>query len=86
MGNMLVCPWLGAFRAGRVTLGLLILAMQLSLVLWPIAVRWAKQLSHEHRIQALLDQISVNYARHTFDKAHRSGGEDADASVPEAVA
>ena len=83
---MLVCPWLGAFRAGRVTLGLLILAMQLSLVLWPIAVRWAKQLSHEHRIQALLDQISVNYARHTFDKAHRSGGEDADASVPEAVA
>ncbi|MDR3505929.1 MAG: hypothetical protein P4L52_06765 [Acidocella sp.] len=62
MSKKLVCPWLAAFRAGRITLGLSMLGMQLSLVLWPMAVRLGNEFDHGCRVQALLDQISVSYA------------------------
>lgn len=86
MSITLIFPCLAAFRAGRVALGLLMLAMQLSIVLWPAAIRRAKGLFHEHRIQALLDQISVNYARQPHEKTRRFGEGDAGASIPEMVA
>jgi hypothetical protein len=67
MGNMLY-PWFSAFRAGRVVLGLSMLVMQLSLFLWPMAMRLEREFANERRVQALLDQISVNYARLPYDK------------------
>ncbi|MBB5371948.1 hypothetical protein [Acidocella aromatica] len=84
MSKMLVCPWLAAFRAGRVTLGLSMLAMQLSLVLWPMAVRLGNEFVQERRVQALLDQISVSYACRPYGSLSPVPVE-ADASIADAV-
>ncbi len=79
MSKMLVCPWLAPFRAGRVVLGLSILGMQLSLFLWPFAVRLGNEFTHECKVQALLDQISVNYAYQAYGK-RPSGPVEAEAA------
>ena len=86
MSNELICPGFAAFRAGRVTLGLLMLAMQFSIVFWPAAVRWARGLGHECRVQSLLDQISVNYAKQPCEKYGHVTKLFSGASVPEEVA
>ncbi len=73
MSNVFVCPWAGAFRAGRIFLGISMVMMQLSLVLWPVAVCCARKLSCAARVQALLDEISVNYAGQPCEKRFVAG-------------
>jgi hypothetical protein len=70
---MLICPWLGAFRAGRISLGISILGLQLSLLLWPVAVRLAHEFDHECKVQGLLDQISANYAHPLYNSRAFTG-------------
>jgi hypothetical protein len=86
MSNELICPGFAAFRAGRVTLGLLMVAMQLSIVFWPVAVRWARGLGHECRVQVLLDQISVNYAYQPCEKYGHATKAFSGASASEGIA
>jgi hypothetical protein len=55
------CPCAVFFTSGRAGAGLLALTMQLSLLLWPVASRWARG-SHEQRnIERMLVQLTQPY-------------------------
>ena len=58
----ILCPWSGAFAAGRTRLGMLLIFMQVSLVLWPTAVRAARRLEAQRVKQIMLDQLALEYA------------------------
>ena len=54
-------PCLTFFVAGRVMSGLLVLLMQASLVLWPLAIRMAHQLNESSAIDRILNELSAAY-------------------------
>jgi hypothetical protein len=56
-------PFLTFFSAGEVRLGVTMLLMQLSLVLWPEAVRRARDFAQARGMQRMLDEFSQAYGR-----------------------
>jgi hypothetical protein len=52
-----------AFAVGHYGRGMLLLAMQVSLVLWPLAVRMAKKSDAAQGVQSLLDTLSDQHRR-----------------------
>ena len=73
-GNMIMRPWEGARDQGRKGLAALLFFMQISLVLWPAAVRAAQRLEMERQKQELLNELAAVHAMvvpekefHTFD-------------------
>ncbi len=58
------------FANGRVASGVIALLMQATLVLWPVASRWAFQLQERQGIEALLDELSDV---HGMGSAYASG-------------
>ena len=52
------CPFATFFSAGETRLGLVALLMQLSLVLWPEAVRRARAFAEARGVQRMLDEFS----------------------------
>jgi len=57
------CPFLTFFSAGEARLGLTVLFMQLSFVLWPAAVRQAREFARARGMQQMLDELSLTYSR-----------------------
>lgn len=57
--DIILRPWAGARAQGRSGLARLLLFMQLSLVLWPAAVRAAQRLERERQKQDLLDVLAA---------------------------
>jgi hypothetical protein len=60
LNNLLPCS--SFFSEGRVFLGFVVLAMQLSLVLWPAAARWARRSVERSGVDRLLAELSDAYA------------------------
>jgi hypothetical protein len=56
-----MAPFMVFFMSGRPGLGLLTLLMQVSLVLWPTASRWAKEAQEQDNIRHLLQELSETY-------------------------
>ncbi len=56
-----IAPCMTFFLSGRLALGVLTLLMQVSLLLWPMAVRWAKEVKEQDNIQRLLQGLSETY-------------------------
>jgi hypothetical protein len=54
-------PWAGALAAGCFCHALLLLGMQFSLLLWPLAVQRARRFERQRRLQAYLDSLSARY-------------------------
>ncbi|WP_297368068.1 hypothetical protein [Acidocella sp.] len=53
-----IFPCAKFFADGRTAAGIMALLMQLTLVLWPFAARWATQAHERQRIERLLDELS----------------------------
>jgi len=49
------------FAAGRTMLGITVLLMQLSVVLWPVASSWARQFVRETQMEKRLDELVRDY-------------------------
>jgi hypothetical protein len=56
--NMILRPWAGARAQGRKGFAALLFFMQVSLVLWPAAVRAAQRLEMERQKQELLNELA----------------------------
>ncbi len=56
--DLVLCPWAGARAQGRTGFAWLLLFMQVSLVLWPAAVRLAQRAERDERKQRLLDMLA----------------------------
>jgi hypothetical protein len=69
--SMILRPWAGAHAQGRTGLAALLFFMQVSLVLWPAAVRVALQLERERQMQMLLDELSAVHAPVVAEKHFR---------------
>jgi hypothetical protein len=54
-------PCVTFFAAGRVATGVGTLLMQATLVLWPVAVRMARDFSEGHAVDRMLNQLSTTY-------------------------
>jgi len=61
-GNMIMRPWAGARAQGHRGLAVLLLIMQVSLVLWPAAVRVAQRLEMERQKQEMLNELAAVHA------------------------
>jgi hypothetical protein len=61
-GNIMLRPWAEARAQGRTGLAALLFFMQVSLVLWPAAVRAAQRLELERQKQVLLDELAAAHA------------------------
>jgi hypothetical protein len=61
-GNMVMRPWAGARAQGRKGFAALLFIMQVSLVLWPAAVRAAQRLELERQKQELLNELAAVHA------------------------
>jgi hypothetical protein len=46
------------FARGQVSMGIVTLLMQLSIVLWPTASRWASKSSQSHGVDRMLAELS----------------------------
>ena len=57
--NLILRPWAGARAQGRIGYARLLFIMQISLVLWPAAVRAAMRLERERQKQGLLDALAA---------------------------
>ncbi|WP_298282775.1 hypothetical protein [Acidocella sp.] len=53
-----IFPCAKFFADGRTGAGLVALLMQATIVLWPLAARWAAQAHERLRIERLLDELS----------------------------
>jgi hypothetical protein len=51
-------PCASFFSTGRVVLGLLALVMQVSLVFWPLATKWARGMVDQSNIERMLAELS----------------------------
>jgi hypothetical protein len=49
------------FASGRVGAGLIALAMQLTLLLWPLAAKWARGQSDQSHIERMLTELSETH-------------------------
>lgn len=56
-----LAPCMAFFLSGRPACGVLALMMQVSLLLWPAAVHWAKKVKEQDGIQRLLQELSETY-------------------------
>jgi hypothetical protein len=56
-----IMPCMSFFLSGRPALGVLTLLMQISLLLWPTAARWAKEVQEQDNIKQLLEELSETY-------------------------
>ncbi len=56
-------PCARAFAAGLYGRGLMLLAMQASLVLWPAAAQMARKFDEAEGVQSLLDTLSEQHRR-----------------------
>ena len=56
--HLVLRPWAGARAQGRIGVARLLLFMQLSLVLWPAAIRLAQRVELERKKQRLLDILA----------------------------
>jgi len=54
-------PCVSFFSKGRLVTASLVLLMQLSIILWPIAVRWARTLNERHGVEKLLAELSETH-------------------------
>jgi hypothetical protein len=54
-------PCVTFFAAGRIGMGVAVLAMQASLFLWPTAYRMAREYSEEHAVDRKLTELAVTY-------------------------
>jgi hypothetical protein len=54
-------PCVTFFAAGRRVEGFVNLLMQVTLVLWPVAVQWARQIQEARVINRLLDEFADAY-------------------------
>jgi hypothetical protein len=70
-GNIIMRPWASARAEGRKGRAALLFFMQLSLVLWPAAVRVALRLEQERQKQVLLNQLAAIHA-HTPQEAQHA--------------
>ncbi len=62
-------PGAAFFAAGRSLAGVAALLMQISLVLWPAAVRWARQLEEQSGKDRILAELS---SQHRLDPYART--------------
>ena len=53
-----ILPCASFFSEGRLFLGLIALAMQLSLIFWPVAARWANRTTERSGMERLLAELS----------------------------
>jgi hypothetical protein len=60
-GLAAIMPCMSFFLSGRPALGVLTLLMQVSLLLWPTAARWAKEMQEHDNIKKLLQELSETY-------------------------
>jgi len=56
-----LCPCVTFFKAGKVLSGAIALLMQLSVLLWPAAVAWARENEEQAAINALLADYALKY-------------------------
>lgn len=56
-----VFPCAAFFNEGRVFLGFVALLMQASLIFWPIAARWARQMNERSGVEKLLAELSETH-------------------------
>lgn len=54
-------PFLKFFASGRLAFGFLAMLMQVSLLLWPAASRWAKKAREREEIEKLLQELSETH-------------------------
>ncbi len=66
-------PWSGARAQGRNGIAALLFFMQVSLVLWPAAVRAAYRMEQARQKQALLNELAAVYAMVLPDKQFQPG-------------
>jgi len=59
MSQMLPCS--SFFSEGRIFLGVLALLMQLSMVLWPMAARWANRTAEQSGMERMLAELSETH-------------------------
>lgn len=60
--NMILRPWAGPREQGHTGTAALLLIMQISLVLWPAAVRAAHRMEQARQRQVLLDELAAAHA------------------------
>jgi hypothetical protein len=68
----LVLPCAIFFRSGRRLDGFLNLLLQLTVIFWPVALAWAREVKRAHGVTALLSEISVTY-KVPFEQMRKSG-------------
>ncbi len=64
------------FAAGRRLDGVMIIALQATIVLWPLALQKAKRLHESRGVQQQLDQFSRTYGKVSVDVPKRFRGRD----------
>jgi hypothetical protein len=60
--DLIFRPWAEARKQGRTGIATLLFIMQISLVLWPAAVRAAWRMEKERQRQALLNELAALHA------------------------
>jgi hypothetical protein len=56
-----ILPCVTYFSAGRTGMGVVVLLMQVSLFLWPTAVRLAREYAESHAVDRMLTALSSAY-------------------------
>jgi hypothetical protein len=51
-------PCASLFARGRIALGLLALVMQMSLIFWPLASKWARGSADQSNVERMLAELS----------------------------
>lgn len=54
-------PCSAFFNEGRFFVGLVVLLMQVSLVFWPLAIRWARNLHERSGVERMLYELSETH-------------------------
>jgi hypothetical protein len=73
MQSMILRPWAGARAQGRNGVAALLFFMQVSLVLWPAAVRVAYRMEQERQKLVLLNELATLHAMVLPEKQFHSG-------------
>jgi len=71
--TMILRPWAGARAQGRKGIAALLFFMQVSLVLWPAAVRVAIRMEQERQKLALLKELAALHAMVLPEKHFQPG-------------
>jgi hypothetical protein len=65
-----ILPCASFFSEGRLLLGFIVLLMQLSLVLWPAAIRLSRRTSERSGVEKLLAELSETHRMPSDPYAH----------------